>query len=318
LTIQYPIKYFEQGFFRSKQQKQFLYKQVWTKDSVTIHEDGVETTTDNLYGTIPFVQILNVPIAGRSYGLSDLYDVIPLNVELNLKTSAVSEIIDYHASPVTVVFGASIKNLEKGANKIWGGLPKEAKVENLGLESNLEASLNYIREIKETMDDVARVPSGALGGAQKISNTSGVALQFANMPIIERIRLKNICTTEGIKQINKLILLISEKEGLINIPKGIDRKKFFKTDIKFSDCLPKDLLLELQQIQLEMQLGLEERKGALQRLGRENTPAILESIDKEKEEHPEYYGVKTQINSGINNGETAIEQVRKETTGKNG
>lgn len=321
LTIAYPISNFSRKLTGGYKEKQVLYKQIWTENDFTIVEDGKETVVSNPYGVIPFVQIKNISVAGRSYGLSDLIDIIPLNVELNLKKSDISEIIDYHAAPVTVIFGASVKSLEKGANKIWGGLPKDANVKNLELVGNLDASVNYIQSLKVDMNEIARVPEGSLGGKQSISNTSGVALQFVNMPIVERTRQKRVCTLQGIRNINKLILLISEIEGLISIPEGIDRKDFFHTDVAFGDTLPKDYLLELQQIQIELQLGLEDRKGAMQRLGRDNIEDRIREIDEDRENHPEIYTpalVEQQLNSGFLNGETPIETVRKEITGKNG
>ena len=100
-------------------------------------------------------------------------------------------------------------------------------------------------------------------------------------------------------------------------------KDFLSTNVEIPDTLPKDLMLELTQIQLEMQLGLECRHGALKRLGREDIQTKLDEVDKEREEHPEYFGGsdsdQTDLNAGgMMNGETPVETVRKEMTGSNG
>lgn len=320
LLIQYPIEVREESPILHRMKiKTVVYKQRWTKDTIEIWQGSTKLETiPNKYGLIPFVQIKNFPVAGRSEGVGDLEDVIPLNVELNMKKSDVSEIIDYHSAPVTIVFGAKVSALEKGANKLWGGLPANAKVENLQMEGDLGASVSYIKDLKQSMNEIGSVPEGALGGAQSISNTSGVALQYVNLPIIERTRIKRMCTEEGLELVNKIILLVSVKEGLISIPEGVKPKDFYYNETKIPETLPKDLLLELQAIEQEMKLGLEDRKGAMSRLGKEDIERRITEIDKDRKDNPEIYTVESKMNSGFTNGQTPIEQVRKETTGQNG
>jgi len=243
-------------------------------------------------------------------------------MELNMKKSDCSEIIDCHSAPITLVYGAKIGNLEKGANKVWGGLPKDSKVENLSLSGDLIASQSYISDTKTAMCEIGGVPETVLGGASAISNTSGVALQYMNAPLIDKTKTKRNLTKNGLQKVNKLILLISLMEGLIEKPEEISIAEFVRNTVTIPDTLPKDTMLELTQIQLEMQLGLECRHGALKRLGREDIQSKLDEVDKERAEHPEYFGgseEQTDINAGgMMNGETPIETVRKEVTGSNG
>jgi hypothetical protein len=252
--------------------------------------------------------------------VSDLEDIIPLNVEYNMKESNVSEIIDYHSAPVTIVYGAKIGNLEKGANKLWGGIPKDAKVENLELKSDLSASSTFIDNIKLSMCEVGGIPQSVLGGSTAISNTSGVALQYINLPLIEKTRIKRMNTESGIEYLNKVILLIAVIEGLIKIPEGVTKRDFYFNEVTIPDTLPKDALMELQLIEQEMRMGLEHRKGAMKRLGKENVDVLIGEIDADRKAHPELYSQLQQkgTNSGMTNGDTAIESVRKETTGMNG
>ena len=70
------------------------------------------------------------------------------------------------------------------------------------------------------------------------------------------------------------------------------------------------MLLELQQIQLEMTLGPEDRKSAMQRLGKEDIDNKVEEIDEDRKDNPDLYGIsqltpnaKAQVNSGFLNGE---------------
>jgi hypothetical protein len=324
LTIMYRYEKIEHtGILGRATKKQVLYKQIWTKDSCAVYDNSKEPEIfPNRYGIIPFVLIKNVTIAGRSEGVSDLDDVIPLNVELNMKESNVSEIIDYHAAPITIVYGAKVGNLEKGANKMWGGLSKDARVENLELKSDLGASSSYISGLKLAMCEVGGIPETVLGGAQAISNTSGVALQYINLPLIEKTRVKKMNTENGLEEVNKLILLVSLLEGLIRKPADVTTRDFFYNECTIPDTLPKDTLMELQQIQQEMKMGIETRKNAARRMGKENIDALIAEVDKDMKENPQLYGVATegdtQINSGMLNGQTTVEQVRTEMTGQNG
>lgn len=357
VTIAYPIEVYDKSPILKKHTRtKKIYKQIWTRDRIQVFLGGeLQTDSINPYKVIPFVQIKNFPLVGRTYGMGDLDDIIPLNMELNFKKSDISEIIDYHSAPVTILYGAKVNSLEKGANKVWGGLPKDSRVENLQLNSDLGASVGYTSNLKTALHEIGGIPEGALGGNQAISNTSGVALQFVNMPLIERTRVKRMETAKGLRKINKIILLIALTEKLITIPEGVSNNDFFDTTITFPDTLPKDRLLELQQIQLEMQLGLESKIGAMRRLNKDNPSLLLDEIEKERLEDEEklmesqrkqaLVNIENQVmsakiqsdnkldstpqaevknsdqpkvNSGFSNGQTAIEQVRKETTGQNG
>lgn len=336
LIIQYPIKVaVEKGIFflKTTSYETVLYREEWTPETFSVYV-GDTCTHDrekNPYGFIPFVQIKNFPVAGKARGVGDLDDVIPLNVELNIKRSDISEVIDYHSAPITLVYGARIGNLEKGAKKVWGGLPKDAKVENLSLQGELSAATQYVQDLKTAMCEIAGIPENTLGGSAAISNTSGVALQYMNMPLIERTNVKRECSRDGLQRINKMILFIALQEGLIEKPGDITMKDFVSNRVEIPSTLPKDELMELQKIQQEMLLGLECRHGAMERLGKDDTDRRLAEIDEERTQYPEIFnpGLQqmwyqnftgmTETNAGgMMNGQTAPEQKRIETTGANG
>lgn len=330
MVVMYPItKTRKIPIIGTLSTENIVYKQIWTRSKIEEYEGNqLLRTYNNNYNIIPFTQIKNYPVAGRTEGVGDLEDIIPLNVELNMKKSDISEIIDYHSAPITVVYGAKINNLEKGANKLWGGLPKDAKIENLQLKGDLVASVSYVKGLKETMSEIGGVPAGAMGGEQAISNTSGIALQYVNMPLIERTRIKRMTTREGLELVNKHIIHIALAEGLISKPESISNRDFYHTEVTIPDTLPKDKLIELQLIEQEMKLGLEDRKGAMKRLNKEDIEAKLAEIDKDREEHPDVYDIETDVNddgeeiapvnkTGNMNGRTRQEVVRKETTGEN-
>lgn len=329
LTVMYVYKkQIQDGIAGKVREEDTVFRQVWTDDKI-LTEDGRSkpVITDNKYGVIPFVQIKNLSIVGKPEGVGDLDDIIPLNVEYNMKESNVSEIIDYHSAPVTVVCGAKISNIEKGANKLWGGLPKDAKVSNLELKGDNGTSTTYIDNLKLSMCEVGNIPETVLGGSQAISNTSGVALQYINLPLIERTRMKSQSTECGLEMVNKMVILVALCEGLIVKPEGVSNRDFFHTECELPDTLPKDTLIELQQLQMEIAMGIEDRAGAMKRMGRENIEDKIKAIDADRMAHPDIYAStaskksengNSSLNSGMMNGETAAEHIRIALNGKNG
>lgn len=320
VSIIYQYYDYETVGILGKKSKRVLktFRQEWTKDKCVTYEGGKDPKiTPNRYGVIPFIQIKNCILAGRNEGMSDIEDIIPMNVEYNLKQSNISEILDYHAAPITIVYGAKIGNLEKGANKLWGGLPKDSRVQNLEMNGDLGAGTSYLDKLKLEMCEVGGIPETCLGGAQSISNTSGVALQYMNLPLIERTKVKRQSTEDGLERLHKLMILVSLFEGLVSKPDDIELRDFLHTEVTLPDTLPKDTLLELQQIQAELQSGLESRRGALKRMGRENIEAKLKEIDEERQEEVPETETQPKINSGMLNSQTPQETLNIALRGKN-
>ena len=142
-----------------------------------------------------------------------------------------------------------------------------------------------------------------------------------NLPLIERTRIKKVCSAEGLRKINKMLLSMALYHGLIEKPEEISMRDFLNNTVEIPETLPKDELLELQKIQQEMSLGLESRHGAMERLGKENIAQKLAEIDNEKAEQNGFNNDIPQMNTnagGMMNGENPIETVRKEMTGQNG
>lgn len=278
----YPIWIIEKGV-----QKAVWYREVITKDTIEEYlNDELIDSRPNELKEIPIVQVRNLPISGESLGYSDMQDIVPLQQEFNEKTTDVSDIINYHAAPVTVVYGAKSTNLEKGAKKIWGGLPKDAKIENLELKSDLKASLDYINIIKTAMFEIQGMPEDALGSTQQaISNTSGIALHIKNQSLIDVNNLKRKTLTEGIQQICRFILKyaeIIELDGFnVGEFKSLTPVEKYVYDVEYPDPLPKDELIEMQLIAQKLSANLITHEQALEELGDETPTQTWEAIKQE-------------------------------------
>ena len=55
----------------------------------------------------------------------------PAEPGYNEKATEISDILNYHSAPVTVITGAKAQNLEKGPRKVWSIPNAGAKVTNL-------------------------------------------------------------------------------------------------------------------------------------------------------------------------------------------
>lgn len=293
LTIMYPIKTETKVVGVKTGTKDEIYKQVWTRKDIKIYIGDMKKpkhVVPNKYGVIPFVQFKNFPQISSNFGVSDVEDIIPLNVEINTKRSNISEIIDYHSAPITIIFGAKVRQLERGANKIWGGLPRESRVENLKSEGDVSSALAHISSVKRAMHEIGKIPEGVLGGDLAISNTSGVALGMSLAPLLEYVGIKQTFTKENIETVNKVILHIAIEEGLIKIPEGIKKSDYFFNEVLFKEILPKDRVLELQEVQAEMAMGLTSRERAMKQLGKDNIQELIKEIDEDMEKRPSLYG----------------------------
>ena len=266
---------------------QYVYRQEITKEKIVTYNGDTEIENiDNPLKEINIVHIRNMPLAGFCYGQSDLVSIIPLQKELNAKVTDVSDIINYHAAPVTIIQGARSKNLERGAKKVWGGLPKDAKVYNLELASDLNASNSFITMIKKSIHELSNTPEMSLGASGAISNTTGVALQITYSPLLEKTWIKRMTYGSGLRKVVVMVLKLLQIKGdeeTQNLLNGIlsDKKKksmAFNPEVQFADPLPKDEQIQMQLLAQKLNSGLEEPEGALHELGYKGD--IKEKLEK--------------------------------------
>lgn len=299
----------------------YSYTEIITDDYVEEYvNDELLDARENPLGTIPIVHIRNIPVSGSPWGLADVSDIISLNREFNEKATEISDIINYHSAPITIITGAKASNLERGANRVWGGLPKDATVSNLGNEVDLVGPLQYLDLIKRGMHEMTGVPETALGQMQAISNTSAAALAVTYQPLMQKFNLKKMVYGFGLRRINELILrsyFLYEPDTLKYDPSTggakTDPDQADKLDpqdtaiydviIKWPQPLPIDVLVKLNEIQVKMALGLESKRGALRDLGTEFVDEKMGEIFDEKLQEAKEDGalsfIKQQINAVI-------------------
>lgn len=276
--IQYPTyEVMEDG-----SKEKIMYQEVHTESTIVFFRNQeVERVVPNPLGEMLVVHVPNEPLPFERFGRSDLENLIVPQKEFNEKVSDLSEILAYHAAPVTIVKGARIQALEKGAKKVWGGIPKDGDVYNLNLDADLSSTMEYLDRLRTFIGEAGDVPQEVTSANQEVSNTSGAALHIQYQPTLDRIQKKYICYGNGLRTINRLILRFYEAVGAIDLPEDIAPALKYKTSIEWGDALPRDRSIELSDISTEMGLGIESKKGAMERLGVENVEEKMDEIRRE-------------------------------------
>jgi len=264
----------------------------------------------NILGEIGVVHIPNLPVAGSYYGKSDIQDIVDLQVEYNEKMSDTSSAIDYGASPITAIFGAKAKQLEKGANRVWSGLPKDARIENVAGVGDMAATLRFLEILKLSFHELSQVPENTLGKFQPISNTSGVALHMLYLPLIEKTEIKRMTYGKGFQELNRLILMLRSIKEQVKV-------SLSPTKVVFAEPLPKDKLIERQLIAQDVGIGIESKEGAMKRIGKtdeEIAETKRQLMEDKQEELALMYG-QAEVEAGTKKKNKNGKKVKKVKTG---
>lgn len=283
--IRFKLKYKFWGTAADGARQVFTYTEILTEDMIEeyINDERIDQRPNPL-GEIPIAYTQNIAVASSPWGLADITDIISLNREFNEKATEVSDIINYHGSPVTVIIGAKASNLEKGPKKVWTIGTKDARIENLSMDTNFAGIMGYMELLKQAMHEMTGVPAQALGQMQPISNTSGTALAVQYQPLMQRYRLKKIQYTRLFKRINELVILhaaVKEPQSLMYNPMiatiplrpgqypSLDPADpvTYQTTVHWPEPLPVDVLIKINEIQARMAMGLESKRGALRDMG---------------------------------------------------
>jgi len=298
--IRFKLKYRFWGTSLEGTRQVFTYTEILTDDIIEEYiNDELIDSRPNPLGVIPVIHIPNVRISGSPWGLSDCNDIININRAYNETATDIADIVNYHAAPVTVIIGAKASQLEKGANKVWGGLPKDARVENLeGGAQGLKGAMDFLAMLKKSMHEMVGVPETALGQAMPVSNTSGVALSIMFQPLMNRYHQKIVQYAHGLERINELVLLsLALKEPEVFTwdpvtkttplkPGQLAQLDFndsitYRSIVHFPQPLPLDKLIAINEVQSMLSLGLESKEGALRILGEEFPAEKLTEIRQE-------------------------------------
>lgn len=240
-----------------------FYAERWYRDRVVIYDaDGVESTRENSLGFIPIVHIPNFPLPGDYYGESDIEDVLSPARETNQQYTNMSDVLSYHAAPTTIVSGAKVGQLERGANRLWT-IPAEAKAYNLEMSSDMKANVAYLNQLRISLHELSSIPEGILGGMEATDSAVAMALKY--QPILDRRQIKVKLYSAGIVEITRMALKVQallDSEFYRKV-RTLDPYQRFLVEVHFPDPLPRDESIELDKSAKRIGLGLSSRKYEL-------------------------------------------------------
>ena len=257
----------------------------WYDDKVIYyHDNGREEVKPNPLGVIPIVHIPNYPISGEYYGRSDLAFILPLQRELNEKCTDVSDVINYHGSPVTIVKGIKVSHLERGANRTWS-IPEHASVENLALNGELNSSLQYLETIRKSMFEIAGIPEQVISPTHQYQSAVAGSLAYNSMINLRKSKITSF--RRGIRDVNSLIVRVLRliDSTFADQAEAHPPQHLFHTEIIFPSPLPRDESIELDRAETRLRLGLSSRRLEMERMGmsRPEIERVLEEIAEEQE-----------------------------------
>lgn len=262
-------------------------RETWTADSMQLfHDDVLVETRPNLIKEIPIVHIKNFPDTNSSYGVSDVAILISPQKALNENITHMAEIVDYFADPQFFAKGLSIQEIEKGADNLWSTPSTDADVTILRGVEDLKAVTDLHNTLYRSMLDVSGVPEQAVNPTKNVSNTPGVALHMAYLPLINVRAMKELLYGAGIQSINRLML---KYQALIS-PEFSDKlealgESKYDTDISFGEDLPRDEVQADASNQQRLTMGITSRKQILVSMGvgPEDAERIIKEADADAE-----------------------------------
>ena len=305
--------------------------EVWTSHSVETYVDDEivpEFSGGNILGAVPVIHIRNLAVGKEVYGLSDVKHLESLNKLLN---SAVRRFIDNaetNANPILAIFGARLKTIERAVGKVWGNLPKDAKVEYVGKDLEFPSLQKMIEFLDDGLYTTGGIPKATLTGEMSISNTSGVALYMLLLPLIELTDRKKLTYGPGFSNAVKIALELQynmekrykaiesldpdtqielynhfdefQYSGILEARDQISAtlknhentslrfREWNEVEFAFADYLPKDQLIQRQLIREDLSMGLDSRKNAMKQLGKDNIESIMADIEANMQYYREF------------------------------
>jgi hypothetical protein len=239
-----------------------------TPEKWTLYQDNDELkSAPNPFGKVNVVHVPNFIVADSNFGQSDINHIISLNEEYNTVTNEVRRIIKYHAEPTTIIFGAKAGDLVKGSKKVWSGLPVDAKVENLLLQSDLSATMNQLDRLERLTCALSSTPKVVFDSSGlALSNTSGLAMQMMFQPLIAKTEKRQTGFTLGVQKVNELIFVAHEKILGVNLLSLGDNPKDRNTAVEYTSPLPRDEQAELDAAVKKLSSRIWSQAEAVRRL----------------------------------------------------
>ena len=159
------------------------------------------------YRFAPIFHAKNRPAPNSYYGTADLEDdVIDANEDYNRTVSSTQRTIRHHAHPKTWGRGLRAADLDMSPDSVTLIQSQTGELKNLEMQSDLSASREFAKELKEAFHQIASVPEIAAGKFDAIGQLSGLALSILYGPLIRLTETKEVLYGEMLVKLNRALL----------------------------------------------------------------------------------------------------------------
>jgi len=235
--------------------------ELWTAQEFELWLDNaLVEKKPNPYGFIPFIIYPNLREPKKFWGISDLYQLMQPQRELNRAMSQLSRILELSGNPIAVL--ENVEESEDIAVKpgaVWN-IPEDAKAYLLDLlqGGGVRLHIDYINLLYRTLHDVSESPRSAFGGTER--DLSGIALEIELQPLLQKVKRKRLIRTTVYNRRNRLILKLLEKY----------RSESFGDNhlrVVWGPVLPQDMARLVSNEQILIQNGIHSRRRAMDEVG---------------------------------------------------
>jgi len=205
----------------------------------------------------PIIEGQNLPHAKSIWGVSDLQNVTALNDEINFILSNVNRIVRYHAHPRTIAIGVDPDSIvETAIEQFWtiASTPDQVSIQNLEMESDLNAAFAFFQTIKEAFWTIGREADPATF-KDKIGNVTNFGLRVLFLDALNKLGQKRETYGKTLVTLIERIFILSDHKDLTVVP-------------KWSEPLPTDPREAVETMMLEIDSGILSRETAARERGR--------------------------------------------------
>ena len=213
----------------------------------------------NPFGSVDvvFTVYRNYKINQSVYGISDIKDVIPLNLKLDERKTDEGIVISYHSVPA-LVGDFEMDELIRGGNRMWQ-IPQDRKLDYLTWNNDIKASIQHSDKLTRDLITMGRLPEAALFAEGIRQLRSAPALELAFAPAKEAIKEQR--TTYGDAEVKRI-------QGDLTMMEVLGGKRFPNKNVELvwpHKFLPIDSFVEIETSRTRRELGLDTWEQQLKR-----------------------------------------------------
>lgn len=173
------------------------------------------------------------------YGESDLKDLPVLNDAVNFTASNVNRILYIHGHPRTIGTGFEASELQDTAvDSFWTIPSKDAKVNNLEMQSDLTSAFSFLQFIYQSFWDIGRDLSLS-SLRDRIGQVTNFGLRVLANDALSKLGEKRLSYGKALKQINNILL-------------ELGNYAMRDTEVNWLQPLPEDSTEEVDRLKMEV------------------------------------------------------------------